>query len=161
MPASQAVGWSCDSCGSLITGTEDGWLEWLATGERGKTRLKGVRLVHTRAASPKKRQKSGCQYDAAREFHDRRCLVEGLSLARFVGPDGLMLLLSFVASEEAPRNKVLELIKRVQIPGYEEAIPYFQQAITRGLFVPSIGNGFFLQSEIRVSLGHRAQGPLA
>jgi hypothetical protein len=160
MAASQAVGWSCDSCGSPITGIEDGWVEWLASDERGKTRLKGVRLVHTRAASPKKRQKSGCQYDAAREFHDRRCLVEGLSLARFVGPDGLMLLLSFVASEEAPRNEVLELIKRVQIPGYEQAVPYFQQAIIQGLFVPSIGNGFFLQSEIRVSLGHRPQGHL-
>lgn len=161
MPASQAVGWSCDSCGSPITGIEDGWVEWLASDERGKTRLKGVRLVHNRAASPKKRQKRGCQYDAAREFHDRRCLVEGLSLARFVGPDGLMLLLSFVASEEAPQNEFLELIKRVQIPGYEQAVPYFQQAITQGLFVPSIGNGFFLQSEIRVSLGHRPQGRFA
>jgi hypothetical protein len=161
MPASQTVGWSCDSCGSPITGIEDGWVEWLASDKRGKTRLKGVRLVHTRAASPKKRQKGGCQYDAAREFHDRRCLVEGLSLARFVGPDGLMLLLSFVASEEAPRNEVLELIKRVQIPGYELAIPYFQQAITQGLFVPSIGNGFFLQSEIRVSLGNSPQGRFA
>jgi hypothetical protein len=115
----------------------------------------------SRAASPKKLQKSGCQYVAAREFHDRRCLVEGLSLARFVGPDGLMLLLSFVASEEAPRNDFLELIKRVQIPGYEQAVPYFQQAITQGLFVPSIGNGFFLQSEIRVSLGHCPQDRFA
>jgi hypothetical protein len=133
-------------------------VEWLASDKRGKTRLKGVRLVHTRAASPKIRQKCYCRYDAAREFHDRRRLVEGLSLARFVGPDGLMLLLSFVASEEAPRNEVLELIKRVQIPGYELAIPYFQQAISRGVFVPSIGNGFFLQSEIRASLGHRQPG---
>ena len=157
MPESQAVGWSCDSCGNSITRIEDGWVEWLASDERGKTGLKGVRLVHTRAASPKKRQKSGCQYDAERQFHNRRDLVEGLSLARFVGPDGLMLLLSFVAAEEAPRNEVLELIKRVQIPGYELAVPYLQQAITQGLFVPCIGNGFFLQSEIRVALGRRPQ----
>jgi hypothetical protein len=161
MTASQTVGWSCDSCDNAITSIEDGWVEWLASDARGKARLKGVRLVHTRAATSRKRQKSGCQYDAAREFHDRRYLVEGLSLARFVGPDGLMLLLSFVASEEAPRNEVLELIKRVQIPGYEQAVPYFQQAITQGLLVPSIGNGFFLQSEIRVSLGHRPQGQVA
>ena len=103
MPTSQAVGWSCDSCGNAITRIEDGWVEWLVSDERGKTRLKGVRLVHTRAASPKKRQKSGCQYDAASEFHDHRCLVEGLSLARFVGPDGLMLLLSFVASRSSEK----------------------------------------------------------
>ncbi|MBA3916714.1 MAG: hypothetical protein H0X25_23270 [Acidobacteriales bacterium] len=114
MPTSQAVGWSYDSCGNAVTRIEEGWVEWLASDERGKTRLKGVRLVHTRLASPRKRQKSGCQYDAGREFHDRRCLVEGLSL--FVGSDGLMLLLSFGASKEAPRN-ALELIKRVQIPG--------------------------------------------
>jgi hypothetical protein len=72
-----------------------------------------------------------------------------------------MLLLSFVASKEAPRNEILELIKRVQIPSYEQAVPYFQQAITKRLFVPSIGNGFFLQSEIRVALGRRPQGQVA
>lgn len=161
MPVPQAIGWSCDNCCSAITRIEDGWVEWLASDERSKTKLKGVRLVHTRAASPRKQQKSGCQYDAAREFHEHRCLVEGLSLARFVGPDGLMLLLSFVASDEAPRNEVLELIKRVQVPGYEQAVPYFQQAIAQGLFVPSIGNGFFLQSEIRMSLKHCESGALA
>ena len=106
MTASPAIGWICDCCGNSITRIEDGWVEWLACDGRGKARVEGLRLVHTRAQSPKSRRKNRCQYDARREFHDRRCLVEGLSLERFVGPDELMLLLSFIlqrpTSEEFP-----------------------------------------------------------
>jgi hypothetical protein len=43
-------------------------------------------------------------------------LVEGSSLERFVGPDGLMLLLSLIASGELPREDILDLIKRLQNP---------------------------------------------
>lgn len=161
MTASPAIGWICDHCGNPITSIEDGRVEWLACDGRGKPRVEGLRLVHARAQSPKSRRKNGCQYDARREFHDRRCLVGGLSLERFVGPDGLMLLLSFMAAGETPKDEILELIKRVQIPGYEQASPYFQEAINRGLIVPSIGNGYFLQSEIRVLLRHRAEDQIA
>ena len=120
-----------------------------------------LRLVHTREETPKSRRRNGGQYDARRELHDRRCLVKGLSLERFVGPDGLMLLLSFTAAGETPKDDTLELIKHVQIPGYEQASPYFQEAINRGLIVPSIGNGYFLQSEVRVLLRHHAQEQIA
>jgi hypothetical protein len=39
--------------------------------------------------------------------------VEGLPLERFVGPDGLMLLLSFIATGDMATNEVMELAKRV------------------------------------------------
>jgi hypothetical protein len=58
--------------------------------------------------------------------------VEGLPLEGFVGPDGLMLL-AFLTEDELLKDDVLELAKRVQIPGYEQTRELFQGAINRGL----------------------------
>ncbi len=133
-----SIGWSCASCGELITGIEAGWVEWLAgADEYGTTRLKGLRLVHTL-----------CRYDDRREFRKDQSLVEGLPLARFVGPDGLMLLLSFIAEGEMPRTELIELVKRLHIPGYELTRELFADAIHGGTVAPLIGEGFYMQSEI-------------
>ena len=59
--------------------------------------------------------------------------MEGLPLEGFVGPDGLMLLLAFLTEDELLKDDVLELAKRVQIPGYEQTRELFQGAINRGL----------------------------
>ena len=59
--------------------------------------------------------------------------MEGLPLEGFVGPDGLMLLLAFLTEDELLKTDVLELAKRVQIPGYEQTRERFQGAINRGL----------------------------
>lgn len=161
MPFSDAIGWTCDSCSTAITCIEDGWVEWLACGHGKSGRVEGLRLVHTQLAGPKNGDTGGCRYDGRREFRNHRKIVEGLSLDRFVGPDGLMLLLSFLASGEIAPDQTIELIKRVQIPGYERCSPYFQEAIDRGLMVPAIGKGYFLQSEIRTLLRQRAQEEVA
>jgi hypothetical protein len=68
-----------------------------------------------------------------------------------------MLLLSFLAADAFPRKETLEIIKRVQIPGYEHSSAYFQEALERGVIVPAIGNGYFLQSEIRTLLKYGEQ----
>jgi hypothetical protein len=52
-----------------------------------------------------------------------------------------------------PTGPLLELVKRVQIPGYEQARNLFHEAIHVGLIAPSIGEGFYMQSEIRELLG--------
>ena len=62
--------------------------------------------------------------------------MEGLPLEGFVGPDGLMLLLAFLTEDELLKDDVLELAKRVQIPGYEQTRELFQGAIDRGLSHP-------------------------
>jgi hypothetical protein len=145
---SSSAGWRCGACGGLIRRVEDGRVEWLALEEgSGKTRISGLQLVHNLATSP---ISSGCQYDAREEFQRNRSIVEGLSLDHFVGPDGLMFLLSLMlmTSGEKVAEDVIELVKRVQIPGYEQARELFQPAIEQGLFSPAIGNGFYLQSEI-------------
>ena len=64
-----------------------------------------------------------------------------------------MLLFSFLASGEMPCGDVLELAKRVQIPGYEQARELFPEAIGMGVFSPAIGEGYYMQSEIRELLG--------
>ncbi len=141
------MGWRCGTCGRPITRIEDGRVEWLAClDERGDTRIKAVRLVHANTADSS--APGGCQYDARREFQNGGSVVEGLPLQRFVGADGLMLLLSLLAAEEMPRNELLELAKRVQIPGYELTHELFDEAIADGAYTPSIAPGYYLQSEI-------------
>ena len=44
-----------------------------------------------------------------------------------------MLLLAFLTEDELLKDDVLELAKRVQIPGYEQTRELFQGAINRGL----------------------------
>jgi hypothetical protein len=147
-----SVGWKCNACGQLITRIKDGWVEWLAVEDQHKrTYLTGVRLVHRLPARPGKRGPHSCRYDARRQFRKDRSIVEGLSLESFVGPDGLMLLLSLVATGEMPVTDILELAKRVQIPGYE-LIRDLPRQITRRFTDPSIGDGFYLQSEIQAVL---------
>jgi hypothetical protein len=149
----RSMGWRCCTCNEFITRIEDGWVEWLSVeGEPGITHVKGLRLVHQLAASPRVIARYGCQYDWHGEFQIDQSIVEGLSLERFVGSDGLMLLLSFFAAGEMPKGDLLELAKRVQIPGYEQARELFPEAIEAGMLEPSIGDGYYLQSEIQALL---------
>ena len=132
-------GWHCDSCGRLILSVTDGWVEWLASeDENGAPIVDGLRLVH----------RESCRYDARTVFRNRRSVVEGLSLERFVGPDGLILLLSLLAVGELPAPEVIELAKRVQIPGYELVRNLVGGRNLPQLLPPSLGHGCYLQSEI-------------
>jgi hypothetical protein len=147
--AGEVLGWRCSTCDNLITRIEDGWVEWLASERaQGTSVLKNLRLVHR--VSVGQSGEGACRYDFRHEFRKDKSVVEGLPLARFVGPDGLMLLLSFLAAGEMPRDEVLELAKRVQIPGYEQTHERFPQAMGEGVVVPAIREGYYLQFEIEV-----------
>jgi hypothetical protein len=146
----QGPGWKCAACGMLITAVEDGWVEWLATeSAKGATISKGLRLVHRLATNSGPSRGTDCRYDSRSEFRKDKSIVEGLPLARFVGPDGLTLLLAFLAGDELPKEDVLELAKRVQIPGYEQTRELFQEVISRGTVAPVIRLGYYLQFEIQ------------
>ena len=108
----------------------------------------GLRLVHSRNASPRRQEPCGCQYNPRDEFRKNRGIVEGLALDRFTGADGLMLLLSMIAGRELPVQELIELAKRVQIPGYEAAYELFHDAVSEGVIAPAIATGFYLQCEI-------------
>ncbi len=133
------MGWHCASCARLITSVSDGWVEWLSSEDNGgATILNGLRLVHREA----------CRYDPRVVFRSGRSVVEGLSLERFVGPDGLVLLLSLLAASELPAKEVIELAKRVQVPGYELLRNVVGKGSPAELLPPSLGYECYLQSEI-------------
>jgi hypothetical protein len=142
-------GWRCDSCGELMSDLRAGWVEWLAAEDtKGKPKVSGLRLVHRRNTSPRWPERYGCQYNPRREFRKNRGIVEGLALERFAGPDGLMLLLSMIAERDLPAQELIELAKRVQIPGYEAVHELVLDAVDEGVIAPSISSGFYLQCEI-------------
>jgi hypothetical protein len=133
------MGWHCASCTELITSVGDGWVEWLASeDESGATILSGLRLVH----------RWSCRYDVRTVFRDHRSVVEGLSLERFVGPDGLVLLLSFLAAGELPSAEVIRLARRVQIPGYELVCNLVGEQNLPEVLPALLGHGCYLQSEL-------------
>ncbi|MGA2746159.1 MAG: hypothetical protein ABSE44_15790 [Candidatus Sulfotelmatobacter sp.] len=59
-----------------------------------------------------------------------------------------MLLLSMIAERELPMLELIELAKRVQIPGYEAVYEVVHDAVREGVMAPSISAGFYLQCEI-------------
>ena len=71
-----------------------------------------------------------------------------MSLERFIGPDGLILLLSLLVVGELPTVEIVDLAKRVQIPGYELARNLVGEENLPEFLVPSLGHGCYLQSEI-------------
>jgi hypothetical protein len=151
MPRDKAIrmGWRCDSCGEPVSDLQAGWVEWLAAeGTQGKPKVSGLRLVHRIDTSPRWPEPHGCQYNPRDEFRKNRGIVEGLALDRFAGPDGLMLLLSMIAERELPARELIELTKRVQIPGYEAVHELAPDAVSEGVIAPSISSGFYLQCEI-------------
>ena len=78
--------------------------------------------------------------------------MEGLPLDRLVGPDGLMVLLSLLAEGELPHTEILELLKRVQIPGYELVRSLSRTQQRSKLLASVLGQGCYLQSEIQEAL---------
>ena len=125
-------------------------MEWIeAEDTKGKPKISGLRLVHRRETNPTWPEPRRCQYNPQDEFRKNSGIVEGLALERFAGPDGLILLLSMIAERELPVRELIELTKRVQIPGYEAVHELVHDAVSEGVITPSISSGFYLQCEIR------------
>jgi hypothetical protein len=59
-----------------------------------------------------------------------------------------MLLLAMIAEHELPARELIELAKRVQIPGHEALYELVHDAVSEGVMAPSITSGFYLQCEI-------------
>ena len=122
----------------------------MACGRRhkGKTKVSGLRLVHRRNTGASSLERCGCRYNPRAEFRKNRGIVEGLALDRFAGPDGLMLLFSMIAERELPLQELIELAKRIHIPGYEAVSELAHDAVGEGVIAPCISSGFYLQCEI-------------
>lgn len=143
---------TCDTCGEKIISPDEGQIEWYSfDDENGIRRHNNLRLVHELSASPLKKMKlkrKGCAFDLRAEYFNTEGSVESHSLSEFLGPDGLMRLLSFIAKGEFPVAEVLRIIKRLNIPGYETARHYFRRAVSEGVISPGTLEDYPEQKDI-------------
>lgn len=147
--------WTCDQCGKPILSIEDGWVEWLngSDAEHWEGTLHNLRLVHHRSASPYADRKNACYHDEDHWRAAKKYTVSDLPLSEFVGADGLVTLLSFLAEKRfSEPSEVLELVKRLHVPNYEAARPYFKAAIANGVFEPRSAPSYYDQEEMRAVL---------
>ena len=134
--------WKCDTCGDAVETVETGWVEWMSQiGSKSTNPRHNFRLVHH--AVPGKK----CQYNS-RTFPEGTGLGD-LPLAYFLGNDGLMNLLEYLSDSPSSADEIIELIKRLHIPGYEEARSHFDHAIRAGVFEPNTKPGFYSLADIQ------------
>lgn len=140
---------TCDTCGQEIKSVQDGWVEWISFAEIDKTG-QGLRLVHKNS-----RNNSHCQYEQKAECDKHGGILSDTALEQFIGPDGLMRLLVMISESELPKTEALEMIKRIHIPGYDQAKDYFGEAISQGCFEPNMPRSFYLQSDIEATIKYK------
>jgi hypothetical protein len=146
------MSWTCDSCGEEIQTADQGYVEWFTrTDGQGHRIGRDLRLVHHAPASPRQPD-ANCYRDEAHERRQDGSAVRTYPLRQFLGHDGLMLLFSMLSEDEAPKVELLELAKRIHIPGYEEARPHFRTAMDEGVFAPNMPDGYYWQQQIRAVL---------
>jgi hypothetical protein len=131
--------WTCDHCRLPIEKLEDGWLEWLIP-EKGKTCELPLRIVHNRGAC--------CYRGRERVLASQGLQVQDMHLDAYTGPDGLILLLRILHEGHAPKDSVIEAIKRLHVPGYERARGQFKRAIEAGVFEANTTGGFYPMCDI-------------
>lgn len=107
--------WICDHCGDTIENPADGYVLW----DRRQAGPEGYRIIH----------QGRCDDSSYRS---------SMPLESFLGADGLTYLLSFLSvgpirralgdqSSSAVRDidSFVDFVRRVQIPGYEQARPHY------------------------------------
>jgi len=134
--------WICDYCGEIINSPDEGWLEWISEkiNEQFVRKAFGFRIVHHRPFSPIEGNENGGCY-----HYSKKQLPAGISLRDFVGPKGVPNLLTFL--DVGPYHSLeyrgpgvkdireyVELVRRLTIPYYEEALLYWGEAMSQGYF---------------------------
>lgn len=118
--------WRCDVCGELIESVDDGDVTWHGPSKSGAPY--GFKIIHQRKCDDRKANLSAALRD-------------------YVGVDGLVKLLSMLsvgplktAQGQSPRvvgdlDELVDFIRRVQTPYYEEARPRFSEdAVARDFY---------------------------
>jgi|SRR5699024_333167 len=128
--------WICDRCGEKINTFDDGYIEWLRDMQSNK--LDKFHLVHN---------KEGCLYNETIGT-SKGYSVPGNHLKYFLGEDGLMRFLEILDNEHLVNPfDLVELIKRTQISGYEQARFHLEEGHSEGIidgprnygYYPSVG----------------------
>jgi hypothetical protein len=137
----------CDRCAEVICSKREGWIEWLGTYE--PHRASGFKIVHHKSSSPLK-GKDGCYFysdhrdrqDEHLDSFDGENLIYNLLYWIDVGPHISPDYTGPVASD---LREWCELTKRLQLPYYEEARLYIDEAIADDL-IDDPGNPHYLYS---------------
>jgi hypothetical protein len=144
--------WFCDKCGELIEQADHGWVEWITLSDSRPGR--DIRIVHHISHSPRK---GGCQFDSNQEYAKDQGTVGDYSLVEFMGPNGLTRLLEMIALEKLPTRELLEIIKRIHLPGYEHARRHFAGALEEGIIELNVEPGYWWQDELQRVLDYAAR----
>ena len=135
--------WTCDSCGKPIAKLEDGWLEWLTAPDG---HCHGLRLVHHMEIG--RPQGFRCSYFGPKELARSGSDLEDLPLCEFLGPDGLSELISMMQEPRFATSGIAEIVRRLQIPGHEEARHHVGEAVAAGYLPPPSTAGNYSQQDI-------------
>ena len=141
--------WICDTCGGNIETPDDGWVQWITLGSSKLGR--DLQLVHKFDTS-KGGRKDLCMFNQTAEYAKDKGIIADNSLSEFIGPDGLIRMMVFISHSELPTLEVLEMMKRLHIPGYEQARKHFKAAINAGIFEPNMPENFYSQSDINATI---------
>lgn len=114
------LSWKCDECGQSVD-TRNGFVEWRM--REGQSRGDCLRLVHGPDSSGGD-QITSCTYDEGEDD----VVSAGDHVVEFLGHDGLMRLLGLITDGMCEQGEVVEMIKRLHIPRYEQARLYFDAA---------------------------------
>jgi hypothetical protein len=143
--------WTCDTCKKPIEAVGHGVIEWLTReSDTAIPFARGLRLVHGDAYSPR-RPNSGCQYDESKL--DEELLWAYGDLRHFLGHDGLMALLELTARAKFKSYAGLhEMIKRLHIPGFEQARGSFKAANDNCVIKVEGPSGYYTKNQINATL---------
>jgi hypothetical protein len=144
--------WLCDSCGQPIEKVGEGRVEWIEFDQpRDGLKGRGLRIVHNLPASPRAKHGGKCQYDQREDIGDAES-YSSLFLREFTPPDGLMTLIGMMVAHESPLEEIVETIRRLYVPGYEEARPYFADALSEAVIDARMPPGCYFQTQIQAVL---------
>lgn len=111
--------WRCDTCGKPITDPRLGMVVWRDTNEGSYISFK---IVHKNIDGRRCDPGINADYESS------------LEIDNFLGTDGLAELLSWISPSPLDGSRIpgvqnldefVTLLRRLQIPFYEEAMPYF------------------------------------
>lgn len=135
--------WICDHCGDKINSLKDGYVQWVLVPNGSKYIGRDMHIVHRFTSKP------GCIYNEHIEFSKDKGTVADDSLEFFYSVDGLTNLLMKIEENEIPTKQILEIIKRIHIPGYEAIRHHVKKAIAEGVIEPDGLDGYYNQFEIK------------
>lgn len=82
--------------------------------------------------------------------------LSDLDLAVFAGPNGLMTLLEFLSDNPEASEELIEVIKRLHVPLYEQSRRYLARAVREGVFEPNTKAGFHSQRDMQAVIAWAA-----